>query len=486
MGFDLRISAADYARLRAHLLRDDYDEHGAIVLAGCSGRGRLTLLARELHLLKDADFPPGLHGYRQFSPLRTAELAGRAGEEGLAYVAIHSHPRSGDRTGLSRDDLDSHRRLFPHLLDLTMGEPVAGIALGEECAAGEAWLPDLQPLQLERIIVPGPSLRRLQPEPEIGEGWASERHDRQARLFGNEGQQILRGLRVGVIGAGGGGSMIIEQLVHLGVGSVTVIDYDVVKTHNLSRIVGARRADAEAKMKKVEVAKRLAEAIDPSVDVVAIDGDIADLPTAERLLDLDFLFLATDTATARLVFNAIVHAYLIPGIQIGAKVEVAEGDEIEQIYVALRPVLPDHGCLQCNGLIDSMQLQREARSMEEAQAQDYIGAGEVIDPSVISLNGITASHAVNTMLFHAVGLFGEEELDYQLFFPLSQDSKSVGVRRDPECPFSGSGIGSLYARGGPASRLPCRPGTPAAMKDTDKNERSRLRRTVRYLRERLR
>ena len=82
--------------------------------------------------------------------------------------------------------------------------------------------------------------------------------------------------------------------------------------------------------------------------------------------------------------------------------------------------------------------------------------------------------------------FGEEELDYQLFFPLSQDSKSVGVRRDPECLFSGSGTGSLYARGDPASRLPCRPGAPAAMKDNDKNERSRFRRAVLYLRERLR
>ena len=91
-----------------------------------------------------------------------------------------------------------------------------------------------------------------------------------------------------------------------------------------------------------------------------MDGDISDLATAEHLPDTDFIFLATDTITSRLIFNAIIHRYLIPGVQIGAKVDIDEKGTISQVYVAVRPVLPDRGCLHCNSLIDPMKLQEEA------------------------------------------------------------------------------------------------------------------------------
>lgn len=455
--FELRLGAEHQRALWVHLHRSDRDEYGAIALAGVRERGPdTTLYVRELHLLDEDQFPPGVHGYRQFAPLAVAELAGRAAELGLAYVAIHSHPRSREWTALSRDDRDSHRRLFPHLLDVTEGLPIAGIAVGQASAAGELWRRGHEPAELARLRVVGPRLLSFGPDNRLGGSVGSPRFDRQVRLFGDRGQQVLAGMRVGVIGAGGGGSILVEQLAHLGVGSLTVVDYDVVKPHNLSRIVGAVEADARHETKKVDVMRRLVSGIDPEVEVIAIDGDIADLSTAEALIDLDFLFLATDTMTSRLVFNALVHQYLMAGIQIGAKVELDPKGEIDQIYVAVRPVLPERGCLQCSGLISAMQLQREARGEEEIAAQDYLGTGEVIDPSVITLNGIGASHAANTMLLQAVGLYRLEELDHQLFFPLEDAVRSVAPRKDPECAFCGEGPGSRYGLGDPSSRLPCR------------------------------
>jgi hypothetical protein len=197
-------------------------------------------------------------------------------------------------------------------------------------------------------------------------------------------------------------------------------------------------------------------AIDPVIEVDTIDGDIADLSTAEALIDLDYLFLATDTMTSRLVFNALVHQYLIPGIQIGAKVELDGDGRIGQVYVAVRPLLPDRGCLQCSGLINSMQLQREARGEEEIEAQNYLGTSEVVDPSVITLNGIGASNAANTMLLQAVGLYELDHLDQHLYFPLEDEVRSIAPRKDPECVFCGSGTSSRYGLGDPSSSLPCR------------------------------
>jgi hypothetical protein len=460
MRVDLRIAERDFGVLHDHLLQADRDEHGAILLAGFRRTdSAIELAVREVHRAEGDQFPPGVHGYRQLSPRFVAEMSGRAEQLELVYLSAHSHPGADAHVSFSPDDLDSHRRLFPHLLDITRGVPVGGLVFGERSAAGEIWLGAHQTHDLSSVEVIGPHLRSLRPSLTV-EGLAAEpRFDRQARIFGEEGQRILRGLRVGVIGVGGGGSMLVEQLAHLGIGSLVLIDPDRVEETNLSRVVGAGADDVGRN--KVDVAARLVERIDPSIAVKAIDGDVTELSVAERLLDADFLFLATDTASSRLVFNAIVHRYLIPGIQIGVKVELTpKTKRIADVWVAVRPVLPDRGCLACAGLIDPMRLQREGRTEQEAVAQDYLDTPEVIDPSVISLNGISASHAVTTMLFAFTGL-GEESLFAQhLFFPLEGVLSQVEGSRGPDCRWCSTAEGSAYGCAGDPAELPCRRNTP--------------------------
>lgn len=60
-----------------------------------------------------------------------------------------------------------------------------------------------------------------------------------------------------------------------------------------------------------------------------------------------------------------------------------------------------------------------------------LGTVEVVDPSVITLNGIAASHAANTILLAAVGLLEGEEIDHKLFFPAEDEVRSIVPRRDP-------------------------------------------------------
>jgi hypothetical protein len=284
-------------------------------------------------------------------------------------------------------------------------------------------------------------------------------------------------MHVAVIGAGGGGSMIVEQLAHLGVGSLSIVDYDRVEEHNLSRIVGATRRDAARHELKAVIAARQARAIDPAVHAAAINGDLADDWVADRLLSCDFLFLATDTITSRLVFNAITHRFLIPGIQIGAKVELDGDHRVNDVYAAVRPVYPDAGCLYCQGLIDPLRLQQEARTAEEVRAQNYLGGTtEVIDPSVITLNGIAASHAVNTMLFSATGLLTAGPAQ-QLFFLRDGSSMTVRPRRAADCLFCSRTSGSAYAAGGSVTTLPVRPAKPVI-------RRSRLPLPLSWLRRR--
>jgi ThiF family len=86
-------------------------------------------------------------------------------------------------------------------------------------------------------------------------------------MFGDVGQEILRGLTVAVVGAGGGGSLLVEMLAHLGVGKLIIVDYDVISKSNLSRVVGSTCDDVGRL--KVDVMRELVTRIDPEIDVHA-------------------------------------------------------------------------------------------------------------------------------------------------------------------------------------------------------------------------
>jgi molybdopterin/thiamine biosynthesis adenylyltransferase len=459
---EVRIGADDYERLRAHLLRGDRDEHGALLLAGQhhAADGGIVLTVREVHPLATDDFPPGEHGYRQLSARSLARLGNRAADEGLALISAHSHPHSDDRTGLSRDDLDAHERIFGHLLDITDADAVCGVAFGQRSAAGEVWRRSGAREPLDHVRIVGPNIELLRAEPSSTPDAVDLRFDRQVRLFGAVGQGRLRKLHVAVIGAGGGGSILIEQLAHLGVGQITAVDYDVVKTHNLSRIMGATSDDASEQRKKVDVAARVVNAIDPTISFNAIDGDIADRWVAQRLLECDHLFLATDTATARLVANAIAQSFLMPLVQIGAKVDTRDDGTIEQIYTAVRPVLPRRGCLVCAGLVDPMLLQREAATPEERDNQNYLGTPDIIDPSVTTLNAAAAASALNVFLMGTMSLAEDELAEHRVALMRDGMTHVMKTDRQESCRWCGTGESSRYARAD-LELLPCRPNAPS-------------------------
>lgn len=60
--------------------------------------------------------------------------------------------------------------------------------------------------------------------------------DRTRILLGDEGLDILAGARVAVYGLGGVGAACALDLVRAGVGSLHVVDFDVVETSNLNRL----------------------------------------------------------------------------------------------------------------------------------------------------------------------------------------------------------------------------------------------------------
>ena len=243
---------------------------------------------------------------------------------------------------------------------------------------------------------------------------------------------MLGASKVAVVGLGGVGSLVAEYLARLGVGHLMLIDFDEIEDTNLSRVVGATLLDVEAKQFKAQIAVRHLREARPDIRLEAIRGDVASDSVAMKLRDCDFIFLAADSMRGRLVVNALTHQYLIPSVQMGAKIRPGANGSIEEAMCAVRQLRPGMGCLWCNGLIDGSQLAIEAKTEEERKAQDY-GVREP-NPSVITLNAVAAGQAVNDFLFDFLDLRpGSDDAVYKHYHFLRNSSQDVVPRRDPDC-----------------------------------------------------
>ena len=157
---------------------------------------------------------------------------------------------------------------------------------------------------------------------------------------------------------------------------------------------------------------------------------------------------------ARLLFNALVHQYLIPGSQVGTKVDSNPAGKITDIFAVSRPVTPDSGCLICNNLIDGHALNRELTSKEDLQSQGYLNEPDAPAPSVITLNALATAQAVNDFLFYITGMMDPEaNMGYIMKTPLLRNTQRQIPAKRPNCRECGQNQDSRLAKGD-AANLP--------------------------------
>lgn len=280
------------------------------------------------------------------------------------------------------------------------------------------------------------------------------------------GRDILARTRVAVVGAGGAGSLIVELLARLGVGEIVIIDPDRVEIHNLPRLIGSRPLDALAWLAcrpwsllpaaarrwlgsrtrfKTSIAARAARRANPSVRVEQHRIDVSEPAAAAALTTCDWIMLAADTATARLVVNKVVHQYLIPATQVGVKVDVDQDGVVGVVHAVSRPVTPEAGCLDCQGLIDHTALAREALPDALRRAADY-GTGEPA-PAVAALNALAVAPAVSEMMMSLTGLSEQTDVVHHRLIARRGKWARIAPRRSETCPTCSTNATSVFARG---------------------------------------
>jgi molybdopterin/thiamine biosynthesis adenylyltransferase len=108
-----------------------------------------------------------------------------------------------------------------------------------------------------------------------------ERYKRQILLFGDEGQERLKKAHIFIAGAGGLGSPISIYLAVAGIGTITLVDKDVVELTNLNRQI--LHYDRDIGRKKTVSAEEKLREINPDIVVNVIDTTI-DETNVDRLV----------------------------------------------------------------------------------------------------------------------------------------------------------------------------------------------------------
>lgn len=225
--------------------------------------------------------------------------------------------------------------------------------------------------------------------------------DRQVRAFGKDGQLALSALTVAIVGLGGTGSVVAQQLAYLGVTRFVLIDPDKVESTNLNRLVGATTSDIDRS--KVDVAADHIKRINATGQCQVVQGDVTHPDVASTLTAADFIFGCTDSMASRAVMNQLAYQYYIPCIDMGVAIGAKAGT-VTYIGGRVQMLSPGLACLVCTDKLDSEQVRREMMTPEERSKDSYIVGEQVPQPAVISLNSQVSSAAVTMFLSAVTGI----------------------------------------------------------------------------------
>jgi molybdopterin/thiamine biosynthesis adenylyltransferase len=387
---ELVLAADDVAAIRSELTGGE-TERCAIIYANQTVRadGKVRLLGREFQFPADKDYTRRGLLEAELTPEFVARVTKRARRDKSTLVFVHSHPGSKAPTFSEIDSAgEKHLAKFLAHRHPSLAHAAVVISEGGLCARR------LGTDEYIRVVALGMYYEVLFDKTALS-SLGSKVFDRQVRAFGSAGQEALQRLRIAIVGLGGTGSVVAQQLAHLGVRDFILVDPDVLEPTNLNRIPNATPDDVGRS--KVEIAAGYIKTISKDAAVTSVQGDIIHAETARKLLNADIIFGCTDSHGSRAVLQQVSYQYLIPCVDMGVTITVAEG-RVTHIFGRVQLLAPGLSCLTCDELLDPNEVRRDMMTAFERQADPYIQGEREPAPAVMSLNSTVASLSVTMLL----------------------------------------------------------------------------------------
>lgn len=439
----LAISGKHYQQLHQHLYPGDGKEAVAIALCGQAvGARRNQLFVHEVIAV-----PYDACRIREpdavaWSVETVLPALNDAIKKKLTVVKFHSHP--GGFPDFSRYDDESDRAFF---------SAVDNVLDNCDARASVVMLPDgrffgryvhdgVLGKAIDLFRVAGDDFQFFRRDDNKSDNAETPEHAvRLIQTFGEGTYRTLRRLRIGVVGASGTGSIVLEQLARNCVGELVPVDPDHLERKNLNRVLNARGSDADKGRMKVDRAQEAILEMDLGTKVWPLPNDITDPETIHALGECDILFGCLDSVDGRHIINKIASHFLIPLIDMGVRIDADGKGNVGQVTGAVHTVLPGGSSLMSRGVYSQADLnaafmkKREPKRYEEMAKAGYVKGVDVDRPAVVSLNMLIAAYAVNELLARLTPYRVDPNSDFaQLRISLSDPLASSHQADGEACP----------------------------------------------------
>ncbi len=231
---------------------------------------------------------------------------------------------------------------------------------------------------------------------------------------GMAGQRRLKNAKVLVVGAGGLGSPALLYLAAAGVGTLGIVDFDVVDESNLQRQVIHGESDV-GKAKALSAKESVAE-INPYVDVVLHDERLESTNVFDIFGPYDLIIDGTDNFATRYLVNDA--AVLLGKPYVWGSIYRFDGQA--SVFWATEP--GDGPCYRC------LYPEPPPPGMVPSCAE-----GGVLGVLCASIGSIQVNEAIKLITGIGEPLVGR----LMVYDALEMTYRSVNVRKDPECPLCG-------------------------------------------------
>jgi molybdopterin/thiamine biosynthesis adenylyltransferase len=408
------------------------DETAGVMLVGVaeSAVGSLRLLARGMRWVKETAYMHRNWNGMTIKPEGYVSALAEAETIGAACIWVHTHPGIDASPEPSGHDRVVDREIAD-LFRIRSGSPYYGALIFSPRQSQLAFTGHIQheggtPRQIERLWQTGDRWRLVRsydsPLPQI-----SSIFDRNVRAFGTDIQQTLGELNVGIIGCGGTGSAVAEQLVRLGVRHLILIDPDTLSTSNLTRVYGSTVSDVG--QPKVEILARHLARIAPELRCQTIQSMITLEPAARCLIGCDVIFGCTDDNAGRLVLSRIATYLMTPVIDCGVLLTSDDAGQLTGINGRVTTLSPGQPCLICRNRIDLARAGAELLTPDERlrrEDEGYAPALARTEPAVVTFTSLVGAAAVSELLERLIG-YGPEPRPSEVLLRLHEREISTNI-----------------------------------------------------------
>jgi len=410
MRYSIKITREDLDLLTKVLLKYTPRENAVFFLAGKnSNKDAVDFTVRRLVEIPNSEFRIREKARLEISPRAINGIIALCEANKLGLIICHSHPKLLMYDYSSSDDFGEERivNVFHSCLP---DYPIASLLLSDYGYRGRYWAFKSKPKLINRIKVVGRCIENIELSGKKSEEYLNvELYDRQVLAFGELGQAKIAKTKVGIVGVGGTGSAVAEQLVRLGVKNFVIVDKDYFDSSNLTRVYGSFYHNIPSiltkkfkwlRYKKVNVIKEHLYNIKRDIRVIPVFGNVVMTEACRALLDRDIIFSCTDDQWGRSILNQIAYQYLIPVINIGVRIDSID-KKITDGTGSLHVLRPGKPCLWCYEYLKADIISSESMLKKERDKLlkvGYVKGIETKTPSVISLTSTMASLAVTTFL----------------------------------------------------------------------------------------